>query len=383
MQSLYLFVCSIRREILEPLFVPLHPRFADIDWGMLPKELAHRLEDVIKALPEKKQLFIRDTIDRIGQLSTQESQRLLIMLGSNSKDIFSLSEMERSCWMYLHDKDRFTKAEILLSNRRSGIQWGHYRIQSSPIQFDNSEMLDDFKGRIARVLGLPDREIIIHVSEHLRSEERGATLQSIRFDIYHPQLPNTHFFHDKEGIAYDRRCSIFSSVLMYIPSTGEIEVSTPDEALEFFVVHAFTDAFLKTLDVAERLLTLDPLLKKQPLAWDLEDNIASVDVESIVLKNSELNGRLQIDFPQHCQCDIHQYVDDYLNGSELLEAGVFLMIQVKIAIAFCPGSLTHHNKILPITLSVPNKCDVNNGTEYERAIGRKYLNKWGFFQEAI
>lgn len=55
--------------------------------------------------------------------------------------------------------------------------------------------------------------------------------------------------------------------------------------------------------------------------------------------------------------------------------------QAKLAITFYPELGARRGKVLTVTITMPNGCDLKNRTERERMIGEKYLERWSLVQD--
>jgi hypothetical protein len=55
--------------------------------------------------------------------------------------------------------------------------------------------------------------------------------------------------------------------------------------------------------------------------------------------------------------------------------------QAKLSITFYPERSARRGKVLSVTITMPNGCDLKNRTERERMIGEKYLARWSLVQD--
>ena len=61
--------------------------------------------------------------------------------------------------------------------------------------------------------------------------------------------------------------------------------------------------------------------------------------------------------------------------------GGYLVTQVRLTIRFHAATGNGRRKSLPLTITMPNGCDLKGKTERERLIGEKYLQRWGLLRD--
>ena len=124
-----------------------------------------------------------------------------------------------------------------------------------------------------------------------------------------------------------------------------------------------------------------PLLQDQPLDWDGDDGIESVQVTMVKLKDLAGDGRIQLDVPAKREIGFHEYAHEYFAEHNPLTSGNFTPTQAQLSIRFHPENGSNRHKVLPVKITMPNGCDLRSRTERERLIGEKYLKRWGLLEE--
>lgn len=377
MQPFLFFIRHIDASLLRHLFTLHHANFSQIDWEQPVESLVTSLEDKINEMGAAEQSALQHTVDRIQQLIDHESEQLLVTLSQHTAQLRSLnSSLERSCWVYLHERDVFNRTEAFCSKQRGGHQWSGYQVarQLSPV-ISNTQCRE-LSRRVSLSLGLTDEAIHVHVSEYNDAGQRVT-----RIDLYEPLLPDVQLIHrEQRDIRSHTQRLLQPFTLIYHPNEGGIDVVAADEALEFFIAHTFADVCLNTLNIVARQFTFASLKHNPLLHYDDRDHITSVTVVKMILKDGEVGGRVALALPDEAGVSLQHYMEDHVFGYNPLSEGVLSLQEATISIQRLSPVCEHQTHVLPMTLSLPNKCDLLNRTRQERGLGQQYLQRWGFIE---
>jgi len=130
-----------------------------------------------------------------------------------------------------------------------------------------------------------------------------------------------------------------------------------------------------------RRYNLWPLTQPHDFPTDPEDGIDSVRLVLLRLEMAEAAGvRVTLEAPRDGDLDLHGVAKRLLSFPHMGE-GMLVPTRAKLAIAFYPERESRRGKMLAVTLTRPNGCDLKNRTERERLIGEKYLERWGLVQQ--
>jgi hypothetical protein len=61
--------------------------------------------------------------------------------------------------------------------------------------------------------------------------------------------------------------------------------------------------------------------------------------------------------------------------------GGWTATQARLSIRFQPERGSTRSRVLPVTITLPQGCDLKERTERERLIGEKYLSRWRLVEE--
>jgi hypothetical protein len=87
-----------------------------------------------------------------------------------------------------------------------------------------------------------------------------------------------------------------------------------------------------------------------------------------------------LECPRRAPGSIWDQAREELRQGDLKAAG-YVVTQARLSIRFLPGPDSPRGKTLPVTITVPNGCDLKGRTERERLVGGKYLKHWGLMEE--
>jgi hypothetical protein len=62
-------------------------------------------------------------------------------------------------------------------------------------------------------------------------------------------------------------------------------------------------------------------------------------------------------------------------------SGGWIATQARLIIRFHPKGGGRRGRTLPLTISMPNGCNLKEQTEAEQVIGEKYLRRWGMLRD--
>ena len=125
---------------------------------------------------------------------------------------------------------------------------------------------------------------------------------------------------------------------------------------------------------------LERLIRPYHFPTDTEDDIESVTV--MMVEMTALNGRYKLTFQalSHSDQTLYEDMETQFGIHSPLECGYYPS-KATLCICFKPESMGQEGKTLPITITGPYRCDLENKTEKERLMGEKYLKRWQLIQE--
>ena len=125
---------------------------------------------------------------------------------------------------------------------------------------------------------------------------------------------------------------------------------------------------------------LQRLMRPYHFPTDTEDGIESVNVEVIELVALNACHSLALVNPPDSKEPLHSIAKRQFGIHTPLDVGYYPS-KATLCICFKPEGLSQEGKILPITITGPHRCDLEDKTEDERLIGEKYFKRWNLLKE--
>lgn len=382
------FIRRTSPDGLKDYFSQKRIQMAGVDWSQDQATVSGNIIQLLDHLSPDDQIHLRRDAERICHMSDELGQAAFLSVVSDLDTFKRIdSALERSRWVYLHQYEEFRHAEdIRMSDQyRFGRDWSSYQIADCvPLQTDKSS-LDHFKNSMRSLFGMGDR-VKVEFFERSIPDEEGNEAEVIQVMAYQEGQPDSYLeFEGEDNLVSRVRRPVSEHAIIYSPSVGTIEVVASKRERRDIIAKAFTEDLLKLPDSANKIplrkFDLTPLLDDRPLDWDEGDNIESIQIVLIKLKDLAGEGRFQIEVPAKSNLTLHEYVNEHLNEQNPLVSGAFVPVQAKINIRFLPENGSRRSKLLPVKITMPNGCDLKSRTEKERLIGEKYLKRWGLLEE--
>ncbi|OED43321.1 hypothetical protein AB833_04045 [Chromatiales bacterium (ex Bugula neritina AB1)] len=359
-----------------------------MDWSREPAQVAAQLIAWVAELSPGDRARLRVDAERITQMADETGQGALLNAVTDAAQLSRMSSaMERSRWIYLHAPDKFRHAEdVRYSDQyRHGRDWSGYQVEASLPLHNDPVSINIFKAKIKALFGLGDK-VKVEPFERTLPDEEGKEITAVQLMVYQEGLPDTYLvFEGEENITSRIRHPVFEHAITYASSSGTIEVIAAKRTRRTLIAQAFTEALLKRPTKADKLplrrYDLQPLMTNQPLDWDAEDGIESVQLVMIKLKDLTGKGHVQIDVPAKNPVTLHDYAQEHFGKQNPMRSTLFAPTQARIRIRFYPHNGVGRGKVLSVKLTLPNGCDLRSRTDKERLIGEKYLRRWGLLEE--
>ena len=129
-----------------------------------------------------------------------------------------------------------------------------------------------------------------------------------------------------------------------------------------------------------RRFDLSVLQRPFDFPTDPEDGIERVRVNRLRLTPiGSVGERVTLECLRGSTCALPEMAQHRFGTHDPLLGG-WLITQAKLTIRFCARG-NGGGRTLPLTITLPNGCDLKDRTERERLIGEKYLRRWGLLQD--
>jgi hypothetical protein len=324
--------------------------------------------------------------ERADQMTTEAGQTALLSVADDRLLVMELENpYDRGLWMFLNEPHSFRRAEEIryTDERRHGRMWSGY-VGPKKIKPDTSPgALEAFRSAALKVVG--SLGAYCEIYRRTRPNFDAPDSELYQLTLYYDDLPDTYLEFEEQRLVRRHRRPVVEASVTYEPATGVIEVVSSGGKFRDDLSRMFADTILAQAIGAKRItlrrFDLSRLLRPFDFAFDPADGIESVKVVSLRLQRVSTDARRMIlECPRRAQGSIWDQARDELKQGDLKAAG-YVITQAKLSIKFLPGRGSRRGKTLPVTITVPNGCDLRGRTECERLIGGKYLKRWGLGEE--
>lgn len=373
---------------LEEYFTTKNIAVLGVDWSLDQATVTGNVIKLIDHLAPEDQTNLRVDAERINHMADEIGQAALLSVVTNARQLSLMpSALERSRWVYLHEPEKFRHAEDIryADQYWHSHNWSGYQLPPSLLLHTDPVSLDTFKEKMRSLFGLGDR-VEIELFDRRLPDDEGNNVDMVQVMIYQEGLPDSYLeFEGEESVVSCIRRPVLEHAIAYSPDTGALEIVAVKMEHRELIAKAFTEDLLKQTCEADKVplrqYSLNPLLNGQALDWDIDEHIDSVQLVMMKLKDLAGDGRIQIEVPSKNETDFHDYCREHFSDFNPLTSNTFVPIQATISICFQPEEGSNRKKVLPVKISLPNRCDLRSRTERERLIGEKYLKRWGLVRE--
>lgn len=358
-----------------------------VDWSQDQAQVAKNVIQLVDHLSEADQARLRIDAERVCHMADEVGQAALLSVVKDQATYTSLQNgIERSHWAYVNEPQSFRHAEDIryADQYRHGQNWSGYKVDEGIALATDPVSLATFKDKIKSLFGLGDK-VKLELFERTMPDDEGNDIDVVQLMVYQEGLPDSYLEFEGEDIVSRIRRPVSEHAITYAPDTGVIEVVAARRERRDTIAKAFTEDLLNQQVEADsiplRRYDLTPLLQDQPLDWDVEDGIESVQLVMMKLKDLAGDGRVQLEVPAKRAIGFHDYAQEYFGEHNPLTSGNFTPTQAQISIRFHPENGSNRHKVLPVKITMPNGCDLRSRTDRERLIGEKYLKRWALLEE--
>ena len=358
----------------------------DVVWEGAANDVVPPLLRAVDAMGDTDRLRVMNDADRVGAMANEAGEAALYSVSTSPAHLDTLANSHaRALWMFLKDPAGFSHAEEVryADDRRFGRMWDGFACSSGIVIPRAGDRIEAFRKAIAKTFD--SRHVEVEICERSRPSHDGADAELIQVAIY------------REGRAGDRRAfvngkldrqpfrPVIEAAITYEPANGTVEVvaqarETREDMVRLFAHHLLSTPF-DGKRVPVRQYRLDHL--RQPYNFPTEpvDGIESVRVTSMRLMPMDTQGRrITLDCMRGSTETIWQAAAEELKGQEEGIEG-YRITRVRFTIRFRPTPGVRGGRTLPVTITMPQGCDLKDRTERERLVGEKYLRLWKFVRD--
>ena len=324
--------------------------------------------------------------ERVDQMATEAGRTALLSVVEDRLLVMELeNDYDRSLWVFLNETHSFRRAEEAryTDERRHGRMWSGYAGPEHVEPDISPRGLEAFRTKALKFVGSLGAYCEIYRRTRPNFGKRDSELYQLT--LYYDDLPDTYLEFEGQRLVRRHRRPVVEASITYEPAAGVIEVVSSGGKFRDELARTFADTILAqaigTERIALRRFDLARLLRPFDFPFDVGDGIESVKAVSLRLQRvGAEERRLILECPRRAANSIWDQASEELKQGDLAAAG-YVATQAKLSIRFLPGPDSPRGKTLPVTITVPNGCDLKGRTERERVIGGKYLKRWGLMAE--
>jgi hypothetical protein len=204
----------------------------------------------------------------------------------------------------------------------------------------------------------------------------------VQVTIYRDGAADDFLEFENGALVRRPRRPVYEAALTYEPETGVVEVVAPDRESRAEIARIFARELLSTefegKKIKLRRYDLSVLFRAFDFPTDPDDGIESVQVKLLRLMPIDSPGeRYTLECLRKATQSIWEAAAGRFGDANPLD-GAYLITQVRMTIRFHEAPADGGGRTLPLTITMPNGCDLKSKTDRERLVGAKYLRRWGF-----
>jgi hypothetical protein len=349
----------------------------------------------VEQLSDRERERIYGDFERVSQLVDDTGQLALRgMLGGEAESLSAMLQMDspedRALWVLLRRPEAFDRAlSVAYAERlQYGRSWTRFRLSGrmgsdldeAAIESLSSEVRGLFEG-----FDGSGRQVCI---DHFDRGSTSASDRLVQYTIYVEKLPENslEFAGDQPAprtirpVREAALCLEFSSGLLDVMSEGGKRLR--EKLARAFARFALGDTAEVEL-MSRRDFHLDRLKRPIPFPTDAKDGIRNVAVTRLALAPASGSyGRVTVEVGKASTETIHASSERWFGHAEPIGRLEWRIVQATLRIAFHPEVDGSREKVVNVTLRMPNGSDLRNQTRRHQLVSEKYLERWGLVAPA-
>ena len=357
-----------------------------VNWTAAEPEVVKPLLRAIDELSDNDRARILLDAERVVTMADEVGQTAILAVVKDRAFVEGLRNgHERALWLFLNDRIRFQRAEEVryTDERRQGRMWDGFTVLAGLVVRDMDANLASLKAAIRKQFATHNVEIDVFRRTRPAFDDTDSDL--VQVTIYREGAADDVLEFENGALIRRPRRPVYEAALTYERETGVVEVVAPDRESRAEIARLFVrnllDAEFKGEKIHLRYYDLSVLLHTFDFPTDPEDGIESVQVKLLRFMPIDSSGeRYTHECLRKADRNIWDAAASRFGDHNPLNGG-YLITQVRITIRFHAAPADGGGRTLPVTITMPNGCDLKGKTERERLIGEKYLRRWGFLRD--
>jgi len=325
---------------------------------------------------------MHDLAERVNNMSHSDGQTALCSVVKNKDEFYKLQNShERAAWVLINDPVSFRQAEEIryADMNRCGHMWDSFIGPKGRSLSKDDAAIQEFQEGLRNIF-CPNAKMKIELYRRNRPEQDNEPMMIYQVSAYIQGLAESHLELENDEIITKTWRPLHEVAICYEPGAGIIEVIAQGKIQREKIARAFSEAFLRHTITSDQLplseYDLSSLMAERSLPTDMEDAVENVNIMSIKLRAINGDGNITLEIPNKHNKSIYQQAYEWFEENSPFLGG-FVIQNAKLALQFYPTAEAQRAKILPIKISLPNRCDLNSRTGKKYFVGEKYLGKWG------
>ena len=384
MPSIARFIRSTPTDALRSYFEAVGlPLSQPVNWNDAEAEVVTPLLRAVDAMSEVDRARVLLDADRITAMADEVGQTAILGVVSDRAIIEALRNgHERALWLFLNDRIAFQRAEEARysDERRQGRMWDGFVVPPGLRVNETSGSIAALKAAVGKQFGSQHVEIDLFRRTRPTFDDGDSDL--IQVAIYRDGAADDFLEFENGALVRRPRRPVYEAALTYEPGTGVVEVVAPERESRAEIARIFARELLSAEFKGEKIklrrYELSVLFRTSDFPTDPDDGIESVQVKLLRLMPIDSPGeRYTLECLRKATQSIWDAAAGRFGDSNPFD-GAYLITQVRLTIRFHAAPADGGGRTLPVTITMPNGCDLKGKTDRERLIGEKYLRRWGF-----
>lgn len=354
-----------------------------VNWNGAEAEVVTPLLRAVDAMSDVDRARVLLDADRITAMADEVGQTAILGVVSDRAIIEARRNgHERALWLFLNDRIAFQRAEEARysDERRQGRMWDGFVVPPRLRIDETPGSIAALKAVVGNQFGSPNVEIDLFHRTRPTFDDGDSDL--VQVTIYRDGAADDFLEFENGALVRRPRRPVYEAALTYEPATGVVEVVAPDRESRAEIARIFARELLSAEFKGEKIklrrYQLSVLSRAFHFPTDPDDGIESVQVKLLRLMPIDSPGeRYTLECLRKAKRTIWDAAADRFGDANPLDGG-YLVTQVRLTIRFHAAPADDGGRTLPVTITMPNGCDLKGKTDRERLIGEKYLRRWGF-----
>jgi hypothetical protein len=341
---------------------------------------------VVDNMDKEQQVKLEEVSERINKMTDELGQDALFGVVTDKATFNALENAYiRSLWCFLNEPLSFKHAENARFSEyyREGRNWSGFQVTEDLTVKDDDTSINQFIEQYQQRIQV-STNMSIEIFHRTRTQLLAKDNALIQVTVYREERPTADLSFNDHKLVNKIRYPVIEQTLTYEPSVGVIEVVASKREQRQKLAKLFTECLLKqTVDTAKiplRYYDLSILLRPFDFPTDSNDRIASVKLMMIKIQTGQNKTAVTLELDANDPRTIQELADDLFKKETPLKHGNKI-VQAKIKILFEQGINGSRKKVLPLSITMPNGCNLKGQTQREQLIGQKYLQRWHLLGE--